>query len=165
MRALKLLHLALVSGLVATSAALYAQDEKPQDDKPRQEEPKRQDEARPSKQDKNDQKQEEKQSRDETKTGRQAPQEHARPAGKTGHIPDEKFHAQFGRGHNFHPPHPQVVNGQTQFVYGGFNFVIVDAWPGDWAYTDDCYIDYVDGEYFLFDLRHPGVRISLFVVL
>jgi hypothetical protein len=25
-------------------------------------------------------------------------------------------------------------------------------------------VDYDDGEYFLFDLRHPGVRIALMVV-
>jgi hypothetical protein len=58
-----------------------------------------------------------------------------------------------------------IVRGQLQFQYGGYTFELVDAWPGDWAYTDDCYIDYVDGEYFLFDLLHPGVRIALFVVL
>jgi len=42
---------------------------------------------------------------------------------------------------------------------------LVDAWPVDWAYTDDCYIDYVDGEYFLFDLLHPGIRVAVFVVM
>jgi len=26
-------------------------------------------------------------------------------------------------------------------------------------------VDYIDGEYFLFDLLHPGVRIALFVVM
>ena len=36
--------------------------------------------------------------------------------------------------------------------------------PAEWTYDDDCYVDYVDGEYFLFDLRHPGVRIALMVV-
>jgi hypothetical protein len=188
MRALKFLNLAILSTLVATSAALYAQDEKPPEDKPRQEEPKRQDEAKPadkqdemktprqdeakpSKQDrneqnKNEQREEEKQSRDEMKTDRQeaVPQGHARPAGKSVHIPDEKFHAQFGRTHTFRAQRPVVVNGQSRFVYGGYSFVLVDAWPVGWAYTDDCYIDYVDGEYFLFDLLHPGVRIALFVV-
>jgi len=187
MRAFKFLNLAILSALVATSAALYAQDEKPQDDKPRQEEPKRQDEARPAdkqddmktprqdeakpkqdrnEQNRNDQKQEERQSRDELKTDRQepVPQGHARPEGKSVHIPDEKFHAQFGRSHTFRAQRPVVVNGQSRFVYGGYSFVLVDAWPVGWAYTDDCYIDYVDGEYFLFDLLHPGVRIALFVV-
>jgi hypothetical protein len=192
MRAFRLLNLALLSVLVASSAALYAQDEKQQEDKPRQEEPKRQDEpkrpeepkqqdeakpasrpdemktprqdeAKPSKQ---EQKQEEKQSRDEMKQGRQEQQEgHARPAGKGGHIPDDRFRAQFGRSHTFRVQRPVVVEGQPRFEYGGYSFVLIDAWPADWAYTDDCYVDYIDGEYFLFDLLHPGMRIALFVVM
>ena len=189
------LHLAILSVLVATSAAVYAQDEKPQEDKPKQEEPKRKEEARPAdkrddmkaprqcearpaQQDKNEQKEMEKPSRDQRdqnesrkNEGRQEPgqrqeagqQEHRRPAGKGGHIPEEKFRTQFGRGHAFHAQRPQVVNGKPQFYYGGYSFVLVDDWPADWAYTDDCYIDYVDGEYFLFDMLHPGMRIALFV--
>jgi hypothetical protein len=58
-----------------------------------------------------------------------------------------------------------VVEGAPRFAYGGYNFVLVQPWPAGWAYTDDCYIDYVDGEYFLFDLLHPGVRIAINVVL
>jgi hypothetical protein len=196
MRAFRLLNLALLSVLVASSAALYAQDEKQQEDKPRQEEPKRQDEpkrpeepkqqdeakpasrpdemktprqdeAKPSKQEqKQEQKQEEKQSRDEMKQGRQEQQEgHARPAGKGGHIPDDRFRAQFGRSHTFRVQRPVVVEGQPRFEYGGYSFALIDAWPADWAYTDDCYVDYIDGEYFLFDLLHPGMRIALFVVM
>jgi DNA mismatch repair ATPase MutL len=192
MRAFRLLNLALLSVLVTSSAALYAQDEKQQEDKPRQEEPKRQDEpkrpeepkqqdeakpasrqdemktprqdeAKPSKQ---EQKQEEKQSREEMKQGRQEPQEgRARPEGKGGHIPDDRFHAQFGRSHTFRAQRPVVVEGQPRFEYSGYTFVLIDAWPADWAYTDDCYVDYIDGEYFLFDLLHPGMRIALFVVM
>jgi hypothetical protein len=87
----------------------------------------------------------------------------AQPAGKGGRIPDDKFRASFGRSHSFHPSRPTVVNGRPTFAYGGYSFVLVDPWPAEWAYTDDCYIDYVDGEYFLFDLLHPGVRIALVV--
>ncbi len=89
----------------------------------------------------------------------------AHAAGKGGHIPDNKFHASFGRQHTFHPGHPTMVNNQPGFVYGGYTFGFVDAWPADWGYTDDCYVDYIDGEYFLFDLLHPGMRIALFVVM
>jgi len=85
-------------------------------------------------------------------------------AGRGGHIPDDKFHSHFGRGHSFRAQ-TVIVSGQPQFQYGGYTFELVDAWPADWAYTDDCYIDYVDGEYFLFDLLHPGVRIAVFVVM
>ncbi len=88
----------------------------------------------------------------------------ARPSGKGGHIPDEKFRSSFGHEHHFNA-RTVIVRDQRQFNYGGYNFEFVDAWPADWAYTDDLYIDYIDGEYFLFDLLHPGVRIALFVVM
>ena len=60
---------------------------------------------------------------------------------------------------------PVIVEGRPRFQYSGYWFVISAPWPAGWAYTDDCYIDYIDGEYFLFDLLHPGVRIALFVVM
>jgi hypothetical protein len=181
MRVLRFLNVAILSTLVATSAALYAQDEKhQQEDKPprqdearpqpRQDEMKapRQDETKPSRQDKQEQKQQEKQSHEQMKEGRQEPAQqgtHARPAGKGGHIPDNKFRAQFGRSHTFAVQRTTVINGQPGFYYGGYSFVFVDAWPGDWAYSDDCYVDYVDGDYFLFDLLHPGERIALIVIM
>lgn len=124
----------------------------------------RQQEAKPSRP---EQQRDERQSHDQMRPAQEQhgrPQEHARPAGKTAHIPDDRFHAQFGRGHTFPVQRTTVVEGQQGFVYGGYTFVLVDAWPSDWAYTDDCYIDYVDGDYFLFDLLHPGMRIALFVV-
>ena len=43
--------------------------------------------------------------------------------------------------------------------------MFVDPWPVEWVYTDDCYIEYIDGDYFLFDVLHPGVRVALFVVM
>lgn len=81
-----------------------------------------------------------------------------------GHIPDDKFRASFGRQHTF-AIHTTVVQGQPTFQYSGYSFTLVDAWPAGWAYTDQCYIDYIDGEYFLFDLAHPGVRLAIVVVL
>jgi hypothetical protein len=82
-----------------------------------------------------------------------------------GHIPDQKFRSSFGREHRFKVQRPTVVQGQPTFRYGGYSFLIVDAWPGDWAYTDDVYIDYIDGEYFLFDFAHPDVRLAIVVVM
>jgi len=180
MKLFRFLSLAILSALVASSAVLYAQDDKQQEDKPpRQEEPKsepkqdeikppKQDEAKPSKQDKQEEKQQQKQSRDQVKQQQQehpAQQaEHGRPAGKGARIPDDKFRAHFGRSHTFNA-RTVIVAGQPQFQYGGYSFELVDVWPEDWAYTDDCYIDYIDGEYFLFDLLHPGVRIAVFVVM
>jgi hypothetical protein len=213
MRALRFLSLGILATLIASSAVLYAQDEKPQEDKPKQEEPKQQDEPRPAakqdearpaakqdearpaaKQDEmkapqqdeakparpeqQEQKQDDKQPREEARPAQQEParqeparqeaarpDDHARPEGNGGRIPDDRFRAQFGREHHFAMPRPEVVSGRPQFQYGGYTFVLVDAWPPAWAYSDDCYVDYVDGEYFLFDLRHPGARLALTVVM
>jgi cell division protein FtsN len=90
--------------------------------------------------------------------------DHAHPAGKGGRIPDDKFRASFGHEHHFNA-RTVIVQGQPHFQYGGYSFELIDAWPAEWAYTDDCYIDYIDGEYFLIDLLHPGVRIALTVVM
>lgn len=79
-------------------------------------------------------------------------------------IADEHFHARFGREHHFAVRHVEVVNGERRFAYGGYNFAFAQPWPAGWAYTDDCYIDSVDGAYYLFNVRHPGVRIAVNVV-
>jgi len=177
MRALRFLNIVALAFLLIGSAALYAQDDKPRQDEPRPEErqnqprpegkqdemkPPKQDEAKPPKQDKKKEEKQDQKSRADEMRGGEA---NARPAGKGGHIPDDKFHAQFGRSHKFAVQRTTVVNGQPGFVYGGYTFGFVDPWPSDWAYTDDCYVDYIDGEYFLFDLLHPGMRIALFVVM
>jgi hypothetical protein len=82
-----------------------------------------------------------------------------------GHIPDDKFHSSFGRQHAFVVSRPTVVGGQPQFVYGGYTFNMIDAWPADWSYSDQVYVDYVDGQYFLYDLAHPGVTVAIVVVM
>ena len=92
----------------------------------------------------------------------------ARPVGKSAHIPDPKFKADFGRPHKFTVNRvvttTRIIPNQTQFFFAGYTFVFLDPWPSDWLFTDDCYIDYVDGDYFLFDAFHPGIRVALFVV-
>lgn len=168
-------------------------DAKPPQDQPRPEatspakdevKPPRQDETKPPKQDQDEvkpPKQDEVKPPQNNSKPAERPDE-AKPAGQAeqngqqaqheqhadnqrGRIPDDKFRANFGRQHTVVINRPTVVEGHPRFQYGGYWFTIVDAWPPDWAYTDDCYIDYVDGEYFLFDLRHPGVRIAISVVL
>lgn len=100
--------------------------------------------------------------------GQSAQKGQARVSGKGGHIPDAKFKASFGRQHRFAVNRvittTTVVPQQTQFVYSGVTFVFVDPWPAGWAFTDDCYIDYVDDQYFLFDELHPGIQVALLVV-
>jgi hypothetical protein len=89
--------------------------------------------------------------------------DHGKPASGQ-RIPDDKFRANFGRQHTFRVQ-TQVVQGQPRFQYSGYWFALSNPWPGDWAYTDDCYVDYIDGEYVLIDLLHPGVEIPLVVVV
>lgn len=185
MRTFRFLNLAILSVLVGSAALVYAQEDKQEDKPARQEEakpqpkqeeakPAHQEEAKPSKQDKQEQdKNEQKEMNQEQSHEKAMParqehpeqqQAHSQPAGKGGHIPDDKFRSHFGHGHTFKAK-TVIVSGQPRFQYGGYSFELVDVWPAEWAYTDDCYIDYIDGEYFLFDLLHPGVRIAVFVVL
>jgi hypothetical protein len=92
-------------------------------------------------------------------------QQHRAHAQGGKHIPDDKFRSSFGRQHTFKVQRTQIVNSpQPVVVYGGYSFQLVDAWPAEWAFDDDCYIEYVDGQYFLFDAFHPEVRVAVFVV-
>jgi hypothetical protein len=79
-------------------------------------------------------------------------------------LDDAHFRAHFGHDHHFAIRHVTIIGGRPHFAYGGYNFEIVDAWPHGWSYRDNCYIDFVDGGYYLFNLAHPGIRISLTVL-
>ena len=79
-------------------------------------------------------------------------------------IADEHFRTRFGREHHFAVRNVVVVGGERRFEYSGYRFGFVEPWPGGWAYTDNVYIDLVDGEYYLYNLRHPGVRILVTVL-
>ena len=83
----------------------------------------------------------------------------------SGRIPDDRFHANFGRGHDFHMGNPVLVGGYSRFQYGGFWFGFVQPWPVGWYYTDDVYIDYVDGGYYMYNPYYPGARFSISVVI
>ena len=94
----------------------------------------------------------------------------AEARGREGHpeqerIPDQDFRAHYGREHRFRPGRMQVYEGHPRFSYGGHTFELAQAWPGDWSYDDDdCYVDYVDGGYWMFDERHPGMRVALILI-
>jgi hypothetical protein len=151
---------------------------KPQQDEakpPKEQAPGKAEDAKPAKNEKqNEMKQNDEMNRNsEMKPGKEEnrPQEnkggdHAtRAAGQQGQkIPDDKFRSHFGRQHTFRVQ-TTVVEGQPRFQYGGYWFALANPWPEDWAYTDDCYVDYIDGEYVLIDLRHPGVEIPVIVVV
>jgi hypothetical protein len=84
---------------------------------------------------------------------------------ENGRIPDAQFHTHFGQGHTFRVGHPVVVGGQSRFQYGGYWFGFGEVWPVGWAYTDDVYVDYIDGQYYLINPVHPGPRLALIVVI
>ncbi len=121
------------------------------------------------KQDKNvakqDQREDQKQDRN---VARQDQRDDKSQQGKGGRIPDKDFKAHFGQEHTFSARRvvttTTIVPNQTQFVYSGYTFVFVDAWPAGWAMDDNCYIDYSGGGYFLLDVAHPGVQIALTIV-
>jgi len=79
-----------------------------------------------------------------------------------GRIPDDRFKANFGREHSFHVSRGDYDN--HRFQYGGYYFEYVDAWPNDWSYDDDFYIESIGDDYYLYDMRHPEVRILVIVV-
>lgn len=179
------------SFLLVAALTAVAQDEH-KDERPsaapqeRKEQPKSQEQAKPDDRQKEDQKNQEPQAGDRhdkspQSEGRQ-PQEpqngdrhtQGKPAneehgqaeqGQKRRIPDKDFHAHFGQPHHFAVGHLQTYQGRPSFVYSGYTFVLVQAWPAGWVYDDDdCYIDYVDGDYWLFNLLYPGVRVELFIV-
>lgn len=82
--------------------------------------------------------------------------------GAHGRISDAHYRASFGSSHRFHVSEGDFRN--HRFQWGGYSFGFVDPWPVGWLYTDDVYVDYVDGGYYMFDVAHPGIHISINIV-
>jgi hypothetical protein len=82
-----------------------------------------------------------------------------------GRVPDDRFRSSFGREHTFRISSPQMVDGYSRFQYGGYWFGFVEPWQDGWYYTDDVYVDYIDGGYYLYNPDYPGTRVSISVVL
>jgi hypothetical protein len=80
-------------------------------------------------------------------------------------IPDARFQSNFGSGHRFRIGSPTLVGGYSRFQYGGYWFGFVQPWPANWYYTDDVYVVYTDGGYYLCDPSYPGTQIAISVVL
>jgi hypothetical protein len=78
-----------------------------------------------------------------------------------GRISDVSYRSHFGQGHSFHMGRPQMIEGYNRFQYGGYWFGYNEGWPVGWDYNDDCYVEYIDGAYYMFDVRHPGFRLTL----
>ncbi len=80
-------------------------------------------------------------------------------SGDHGRISDDHYRASFGSGHNFHVN--QGDYDHRRFDYGGYSFGFIDPWPVGWGYTDNVYVVYDDGAYYMYDVVHPGIRISV----
>jgi hypothetical protein len=82
--------------------------------------------------------------------------------GDHGRISDDHYRASFGSGHNFHVNRGDYDH--RRFDYGGYSFGFIDPWPVGWGYTDNVYVVYDDGAYYMYDVVHPGVRISVSIL-
>lgn len=126
-----------------------AQQDKQQQDRQMQD---RQDQNKQNRQDENRPQQErhDQAARNEHENGRRIDQAH--------------YREHFGRDHHFAVHHVDRVEGRDRFSYGGYQFELAEPWPAGWSYNDNCYIEDAGGQYYLYDLNHPGVRIMLLVL-
>jgi hypothetical protein len=89
----------------------------------------------------------------------------SQPAGRIrggnehGRISNDHYAAHFGSRHSFHVNRGDYDH--RRFEYGGYAFGFVDPWPIGWGYSDDVYVEYSDGGYYMYDRVQPGVRISI----
>jgi len=174
---MKLLSVIGTTGLflLLGSAASYAQDRPDQDAKPEaksEAKPEAKSEAKPEA--KSEAKPE---AKSEAKPGKQ---EAEKPAAKQepqktqsenvksggggahGRISEAHYSASFGSGHHFHVNQGDYNN--HRFNYGGYSFGFIEAWPAGWYYTDDVYVVYDSGGYYMYDVVHPGIRISVSIL-
>ena len=77
------------------------------------------------------------------------------------YIVEEHYVRYFGPAHRFTIVRPVIVAGRPRFRYGGYWFVIGRPLPPGWYYTDQVYVDYMDGGYYMVSPVHPGIRISI----
>jgi len=83
----------------------------------------------------------------------------------SGRIPDDRYRANFGESHVFVINEPVMVGGYSRFQYGGYWFGFNNQWPVGWYYTDDVYVEYFDGGYYLCNPYYPGARLGISVII
>jgi len=76
-----------------------------------------------------------------------------------GRISNDRYARHFGREHSFHVN--RYDYDHRRFRYGGYGFGFVEPWPVGWGYSDDVYVEYTDGGYYMYNRFHPGLRISV----
>ena len=174
MKLIGVISTAVLSLALGVAAPAFAQEQHEQEEqkaKPAQQEEKKvqpaaKQEAKPAAQEARPAAQQEKNTKPEEKNAHQAkPEQQAQRAGGNGggRIPADKFKANFGQGHTFHVSQGDYSN--HRFQYGGYSFGFVDAWPGNWLYTQDVYVIEINGVYYLCNPMYPGVNVALAVSL
>jgi flagellar motor protein MotB len=168
----RVIGVAVLFSLFGTTAPAYAQEEHPDQAKPKQDEQQKQQKSQAKTEQHAQQKQQQakpqqqaQQKQQQAKSSPHAQQNQRASNNSGGRIPDDRFRAHFGRDHGFRINRPTMVSGQSRFQYGGYWFGFGQAWPVGWQYTDEVYVDYIDGGYYLLSPVHPGVQISIIVVL
>jgi outer membrane biosynthesis protein TonB len=129
-----------------------------QTDKERQDAAKQQAAAKQQQQTEKERVQQNKTAQDQHQV-QQAPRENAANHNNARRIKDEDFRAHFGRQHEFRV----ARRDDRRFNYGGYWFTYSDPWPPEWSYSDEVYVDEIDGEYYLIDPVHPGLRLLVIV--
>jgi hypothetical protein len=82
-----------------------------------------------------------------------------RPGYDHGRISNDHYASRFGSEHSFHVNRSDY--DRRRFAYGGYSFGFVDPWPMGWGYSDDVYVVYDGGGYYMYNRVHPGVRLSV----
>jgi flagellar motor protein MotB len=136
--------------------AQQQEERKPQQEKASQQEERKPQQERASQQ-------EEKKPQQE-RAAEQHDQQAQRNRGDNHRIPDDRFRANFGHEHVFVINRPIIIEGQPRFQYGGYWFGFNQPWPVGWLYTDNVYVDFVDGGYYLYNPFHPGIRVVVIVI-
>jgi outer membrane biosynthesis protein TonB len=141
-----------------TEPATPPKQQKPDEKQQQQQEQDRQKQAKEEDKKSKDSKQQQGQTGQQNSRTQQSPQA---SHGKGQRIPSEKFQSNFGSQHYFQV---QYLQDGRRFQHAGYLFEIVEVWPADWSYDDLCYIGEDGREYYIVDLYHPGVRLSVIVV-
>jgi len=55
-------------------------------------------------------------------------------------------------------------SGDRRFQYSGYSFELVEVWPAEWSYDDECYIEEEGDDYYLVDVVHPEIRVLVVIV-
>ncbi len=187
---LVMISTALLSSILVGAAPVYAQEQhdqqeekqakpeekqaaqekfaKPEEKQAEQEKSEREKSAKPEAKQAQEEKQGQEQERAQPEKQAQHEERHEQPAqraeGSHGRIPDDRYRANFGREHVFIINRPVIVEGAPRFQYGGYWFGFGQSWPAGWAYSDNVYVEFVDGGYYLYNPVHPGIRIVINVI-